>query len=133
MGSRSEVILSPVSRKRRRHSPEFKLSVVEACLQPGVSVTAVAVAHQLNPNFVRKWIKEHREKEAGKNPSPLHSGASTDILAASGFVPVSAPTASTVSPGEIRIEIRRPQLVIQVDWPVSQSSTCAHWLRELLA
>ena len=27
MGSRSEVILSPVSRKRRRHSPEFKASV----------------------------------------------------------------------------------------------------------
>ena len=133
MASRPEVILSPVSGKRRRHSAEFKARVVEACLQPGVSVTGVAVAHQLNPNFVRKWIKEHRDKAAGKNPLALPSGVATESLAPSGFVPVSAPTASTVSPGEIRIEIRRRQLVVQVDWPVSQSSACAQWLRELLA
>ena len=133
MRSRSEGILSPISRKRRRHSPEFKARVVEACVQPGVSVTAVAVAHQLNPNMVRKWITEHRSKGSGEKTLSLPVEASKDRLSPSGFVPVTVSTTHAESPGEIRIEIRRPQWVVQVDWPLSQSAVCAQWLRELLA
>lgn len=133
MRSRSDVSLSPVIGKRRRHSPEFKVSVIEACLQPGVSVTAVAVAHQLNPNMVRKWITEHRAQDSGEKTLSLPVEASKDRSSPSGFVPVTVSTTPAESPGEIRIEIRRPQWVVQVDWPVSQSSLCAQWLRELLA
>jgi transposase-like protein len=125
--------LSPVSRRHRRHSPEFKAGIVEACLQPGVSVSAVAVALQLNPNMVRKWITEHRSRDFGKNALSLPVEASNDRSAPSGFVPVTVPTTSAEPPGDIRIEIRRPQWVVQIDWPVSQSSAFAQWLRELLA
>lgn len=133
MRSRSDVTLSPVMRKRRRHSPEIKAGVVEACLQPGVSVTAVAVAHQLNPNMVRKWITEHRSQDAGEKALPLPVEASKDRSSPSGFVPVTVSTTPAEFPGEIRIEIRRPQWMVQVDWPLSQSAVCAQWLRELLA
>lgn len=49
-------------RKRRRHSEEFRAQVVVACGQRGVSVAAVALAHGLNANLVRRWIKENAER-----------------------------------------------------------------------
>lgn len=36
-------------RRRRRHSTEFKAAVIHECLQPGVSIAAVALAHSLKP------------------------------------------------------------------------------------
>jgi transposase len=133
MGSRSEGIVLPMARMHRRHSSELKSRIIEACLQPGVSLTGVAVANQLNPNVVRRWVKAHRSQDSGKDTLSLPVEASKDLTALSGFVPVTVPAASVDSPGDIRIEIRRLQLVVQVDWPVSQSASCAQWLRELLA
>lgn len=52
----------PAGRQRRRHSPEFRASVIQACLQPGVSIAAVALANGLNANMVRKWIIEERKR-----------------------------------------------------------------------
>lgn len=50
------LVLKPASRKRRRHSEEFKRQVVEACLEPGVSVAAIALANGLNANYLRRWV-----------------------------------------------------------------------------
>ena len=52
-------------RTHRRHSPEFKARVVEACLEPGVRVSGIALAHQLNASLVRRWVKEWREGAPG--------------------------------------------------------------------
>jgi transposase-like protein len=41
-------------RRRRRHTAEFKTTVIEECLRPGVSIAAVALAHGLNSNLLRK-------------------------------------------------------------------------------
>ena len=43
-------------RRRRRFSPEFKASLVMQC-QPGVSVSAVALANGINANQLRRWIR----------------------------------------------------------------------------
>ena len=43
-------------RQRRRHSPEFKESVIAACRRPGVSIAAIALANGLNANMLRKWV-----------------------------------------------------------------------------
>ena len=46
-----------VSRNGRRFFSEaHKRAVVEKCLVPGASVSAVALAHGFNTNLVRKWI-----------------------------------------------------------------------------
>jgi transposase-like protein len=39
--------------------------IVARCLQPGASVSGIAVEHGLNPNMVRKWI-ERTHKETRK-------------------------------------------------------------------
>ena len=55
-------------RLRRRHSAEFKAAVVEECMRPGISIAAVALAHGLNANMLRKWLidAQHAGKSAPK-------------------------------------------------------------------
>jgi len=134
MDSDSALISLPAPRTRRRHSPEFKARVIETCLQPGVSIAAVALANQLNTNFVRKWVKAHRERtaqEISANGGDAGTVEPTKERAPT-FVPVTVQTPPAEPSNDIRIEIRRAQTVVQVSWPTSQSSSCAQWLRELL-
>ena len=50
---------------RRWYTSQFKNEIVARCLQPGASVSGIAVTHGLNPNLVRKWI-ERAHKESRK-------------------------------------------------------------------
>ena len=52
---------------KRFFSKEHKRAVVERCLAPGASVAAVALAHGLNANLVRRWIDRHRTRSARSN------------------------------------------------------------------
>ena len=53
-----DTLLLPQSgRRRRRYTAEFKSNIVAACLQPGVSTTAIALENKINPNLVRRWIR----------------------------------------------------------------------------
>jgi transposase-like protein len=47
-----------VLRTRREYSAELKAQVVQACRQPGASVASVAMAHSINANVVRLWLRE---------------------------------------------------------------------------
>ena len=42
--------------KRRVHGAEFKTQVLAECQLPGASVAAIALAHGLNVNLLRKWL-----------------------------------------------------------------------------
>jgi transposase len=54
-----------VSRNGKRFFSEaHKRAVVEKCLVPGASVSAVALAHGFNTNLVRKWIAKHQASGA---------------------------------------------------------------------
>ncbi len=48
------LVKAAVRRTRRRHDPEFKRQVIEACQEPGVSVAAIALANGQNTNMLRK-------------------------------------------------------------------------------
>ena len=45
---------------RRTYTQDYKLEVVKQCCGPGVSVAAVALAHGINANLVRRWIVRHQ-------------------------------------------------------------------------
>lgn len=61
---------------RRRYDPGSKERLVAACLQPGVSISGLALAHGVNANLLRKWVKEARE------------AYSSAVSASSAFIPV---------------------------------------------
>lgn len=54
-------------RRRRVHSAEFKSQAVEASQQPGVSMAAVAMAHGINANLLRRWVHE-TESRSDQHP-----------------------------------------------------------------
>ena len=128
------VVTAPAARARRKHSPEFKAQVIAACLRPGVSIAAVALANQLNANFLRSWVKAHRDRQQAGVPGNI--GIERRGESASGppatLVPVTVQAADAQPSGDIQIEIRRQQTVFQISWPTSQATACAQWLREVL-
>ena len=123
----------PAGRQRRRHSPEFRASVIRACLEPGVSIAAIALAKGLNANMVRKWVIEARQRSLpASGPRPRSVSKPDDLSPpAPGFVPLALP-APSATPGAIQIELRRGATTVGVSWPVSAASECAAWLREWL-
>jgi transposase len=44
---------------RRRYEAASKERLVSSCLEPGVSVSRLALEHGVNANLLRKWIKKH--------------------------------------------------------------------------
>ncbi|MFD1985587.1 transposase [Mesorhizobium newzealandense] len=67
---------------RRRYDPGSKARLVEACLEPGVSISGLALAHGVNANLLRKWVKDARE------------GYSSAVSGSSAFIPVIAANCS---------------------------------------
>jgi transposase len=59
---------------RRRYDPGSKARLVSACLEPGVSISGLALAHGINANVLRKWVKD--AKACGL---PAHSSRSAFI------------------------------------------------------
>jgi transposase len=74
-----------VSRNGRRFFSEaHKHAVVEKCLVPGASVSAVAMAHGFNTNLVRKWIVKHQAARAlARTAGPLVPVSVIDVPAGS--------------------------------------------------
>ena len=104
---------------RRRHDDELKAKVLSECSVSGASVAQVALVHGLNANLVHKW-----RRQAG--------GATVTAPEMTTFIPVTmTPTAPAVL-DDIRIELRRGALTVNVTWPLVASAQCAGWLRELL-
>lgn len=120
----------PARRRRRRHSPEFRAAVIEACRQPGVSVAAVALANGLNANMLRKWVNDAERAERSEPAANMPIAQCAPTESVTGFVPVALPGPAASS--DIRIELRRGGTTISVSWPTSVAPECGAWLRELL-
>ncbi len=138
------------SAPRRQHSAELKSKVVAACEEPGASISAVALAHGLNANLVRKWREGRGLKRVGLGgPMAPPVVAPTPLIAGDArFVPIgiAAPTepsranradrtergnAAAVAPSTIDVELRRGPLQLNVRWPSAAAGDCLAWLREL--
>ena len=111
-------------RRRRKHSAEFKAQVVAECRTSGVSIAAVAMAHDVVPTLVRRWIVA-AERHAGEPVS------SRTVTARPTFVPLQLASAES-APADIRIELRRGSTIVGVSWPSTAAAECAAWMRELL-
>jgi len=116
---------TPTKRTRRYHPPDLKRQVVAASQQPGASVAAVALAHGLNANLVRRWMRE----------TPPGGGALTvTVSQPAGFVsvPMPTPSLSPVTTEPIRLELRRGASSVSLQWPASAAAECGAWLRDWL-
>ena len=106
---------------RRRHDDELKAKVLSECEAPGASIAQVALTHGLNANLVHKW----RRQAGGVG----HSLATPEVTT---FIPVTMTPSAPAVLDDIRVELRRGALTVNVTWPLAASAQCAGWLRELL-
>ena len=83
------------------------------------------MANGINANLARRWVRI----------AELSSGAQLTAVAhcvgSPAFVPLQMPPAAP-APADIRIELRRGAIAVNVSWPSSAAPECAAWMRELL-
>jgi transposase len=126
---------TPGRRTHRRHGAEFKVRVILACRQPGVSVAAVALANGLNANMLRRWVLD--AERAGAMVGSGQGAPGVDAVAATSgrpaFVAVQmAPSPASLPQPDIHIELKRGPTTIVMRWPAGLAGACATWLREML-
>lgn len=134
--------------KRRVHDAEFKAQVLAQCESPGASVAAIALAHGLNVNLLRKWLVGRGIKRTGlsapRTVTRVQLATAEPATTPLQFVPVElaqAPGAGeeavtpipTTPTKDIHIELSRAGTQLTVRWPSTQAASCADWLRELAA
>ena len=110
-------------RTRRNHAPELKHQIVLACQQPGASVAAVALAHGLNANLVRRWLRD--------DPRVMSAVAVAGPPSCA-FVEMPMPRAGLPAAEPIRLELRRGASTVSLQWPATAAAECGAWLREWL-
>jgi transposase len=135
------------------HGAEFKTQVLAECQQPGASVAAIALAHGLNVNLLRKWLVGRGIKRTGLEAQrtvkrkPMAPGdASTrslqfipvEIAPATGAAATAVATAAVHEQAEppaaeIHVELTRGETQLRVRWPSAQAAACTAWLREVAA
>ena len=134
------------------HGAEFKAQVLAECQQSGASVAAIALAHGLDVNLLRKWLVGRGLKRTGlaapRSVAYKAAGADDRSARALQFIPVeiaAAPgTATAVATGpivaqqqaepsaaEIHVVLTRGATQLSVRWPSAQAAASAQWLREL--
>ncbi|OXC79762.1 transposase [Caballeronia sordidicola] len=122
----------PTGHTRRTFSPAFKSKLIEQCRQVGVSCSGVAISHGMNPNVLRRWIKEV------DNPSdaatPARKPVDVEIKPSFIALPMTAPTpqAPDAAQVNVRIDIARNGTTVSVLWPHFCLSDSAAWVREVL-
>jgi len=73
--SREELVARKKRDGRNIYEPSAKRRLIEACEEPGVSISGMALAHGLNTNVLRKWMTRARKLEADTKGSKLERRA----------------------------------------------------------
>ncbi|WP_093205027.1 transposase [Pseudomonas yamanorum] len=56
-------------RRPSSYIKSFKAQVVQKCLQPGVSISSVAISHSINAIVIRKWPPLCRDQPPATLPA----------------------------------------------------------------
>lgn len=100
--------VTPGVRRRREHSPELKRDLVARSLQPGASVSALALEAGINANLLFSWRRAHLATARESGP-PACSGPVllpvTIQAAPEREATAQAPAASCCGLGTIEIDI----------------------------
>jgi transposase len=88
---------------RRRYDKQAKLELVQACLQPGISVARIAYEHGVNANLLRKWINLYQHQHGPSPPTSLPH----ERTSAPAFIPV-VPVNAACAANRSRLHAKLP-------------------------
>lgn len=103
---------------RCKYDARAKAELVRRCLQPGVSVAAMALAHGVNANLLRKWmlLAERRGPRRSALLLPVHAQpelapAPTPVVASDGHVELVFPNGTI----RLRGRVEAATVVMAID------------------
>ena len=118
----------PGKQSRRQHERAFKEELVRQSLEPGASVSAIALRHGVNANMLFRWRRLHLQADARRaTPTvlvPVEVAPPTEVVAMPPPMLATTPAAkSTPRSGVIELEIAGVQL--RVRGVVDEASLCS--------
>ncbi|KIF60314.1 IS66-like element accessory protein TnpA [Pseudomonas fluorescens] len=99
--------------QRSSYPKPFKAQVVQECLQPGATLSSVAISHGINANVIRKWLPLYRDQSPAALPA---------------FVALRARPKRQAEALAI-IDLSLGEQSITVKWPTSDPDGCARFVR----
>jgi transposase len=99
---------------KRRFDKRDRQRLIEACLQPDVSVAGMALRAGVNANLLRRWIDEHQQKQRGTRATQV----SEDVTA---FVPIVEIARADPEPQRPRLAPPRREATRIPEYPVAPS------------
>lgn len=144
-----DMVLLPNRRRRRHYSLEHKMRLVQLCSGSGASLCAVAQANEVDPNLLRRWVRDFEQGLLCATPEPAGFMSKPESLLTntthlksdqpSDFLPVRFNTASSATPSNnnlagctpLDIQVRRGELVVQIQTKQASLADCANLLAVL--
>ncbi|HEY6353075.1 MAG TPA: transposase [Burkholderiaceae bacterium] len=93
---------------RRRHAQAFRRELVERSLQPGASVSGIALENGVNTNMLFRWRREHLRAAKGVQD---HGAAHAVLLP----VKVTPAAAVAIDRASVPANVSMPAGVIEID------------------
>ncbi|WP_010112054.1 transposase [Burkholderia oklahomensis] len=66
---RSRLVIGQKRDGRREYADEARDELIRLCLKRGVSIARTAMERDINPNLLRTWVTQYRQKQADKGPA----------------------------------------------------------------
>ncbi|QRM33633.1 transposase [Microvirga sp. VF16] len=92
---------------KRWFDPVEKERLIDACLEPGVSVAGLALAHGINANQLRKWVKLRQDRKATEKAAltVMPSGAPSAFVPVVETTPMARLPAPSARPPAARVRV----------------------------
>jgi transposase len=91
---------------KRRFDPVWKERLIDACLEPGVSVAGLALEHGVNANQLRNWVKLRQRRQAENALTDMPISAPSAFVPVVGAPPLVQPPARSARPAPARIRLK---------------------------
>ena len=65
---RSRLVIGQKRDGRREYDDEARDELIRLCLKRGVSIARTAMEHDINPNLLRTWVTQYRQRQAAMEP-----------------------------------------------------------------
>lgn len=91
---------------KRRFAPVEKERLIDAALEPGVSVARLALAHGVNANQLRNWVKLRQRRQAENALPVMASCARSAFVPVVAAAPIARPPTPSARPPSARVRLK---------------------------
>jgi transposase len=93
---------------KRRFDPAEKERLIDAAVGPGVSVAGLALAHGINANQLRNWVKLRQGRQAENALTVMTNSAPPAFVPVVEAAPIARSPSTSARPTRVRLKASLP-------------------------